>query len=149
MLIISAAIFDPIDHRDPCHWTLHISDDSINEQYGIIDSGDHYSIGVHIGDPSASRKFVGEIPIGKIPYDTLDEVRALLTDESTVDNTSTHWNCQNWVIERAVHLYNAGKIPNPAPDFEAKLRQANAADEGNEREFKMRDEQESMDPGYV
>lgn len=141
MASLSAAIFNPIDDRDAGHWTLHLIGEDVNEQYGIIDNGSHYSIDVHQGDPSKSGKFAYAILIGDISHDKLEEVRRHLKDESTVDNTSTHWNCQNWVIERANHLNSEGEIENAAPDFEQELQQANADDQGNQREFELRDEQ--------
>jgi hypothetical protein len=71
--------------------------------------------GYYVGDmrwhirPNSARAFRQTVFIGRIRWLHLRRIRRLV-QSWPVNNVSTHWNCQRWIIEIIYWLWNAGLL---------------------------------------
>ncbi|KAI1856408.1 hypothetical protein JX265_011655 [Neoarthrinium moseri] len=97
------AIYQISDKRDPNHWALFLH----NSQSGDVIlqvSDDKGGVGYYVEtpiynkQPQRSGRHETSIEVGTINSDDHDSAIAAL-QATPVDNDSTTWNCQSWVME--------------------------------------------------
>ena len=109
------AIYRPIDRRDPHHWAIHIV--SPVRRRGTIQQvedevgGRGYFVSPvrwRIAPNRASRHRVSVI-VGYVRRRDVGLVRWIIQNWP-VNNRSSRWNCQRWVIELVWALFRAGLL---------------------------------------
>jgi hypothetical protein len=114
MTTVHVVIYNPTVDCDPCHWALWLNNDSARESIILQVGDDKGGVGYYIEKlenkkPEHSTKFKEAILCGTIVADK--HKHTVLTIEShPVDNESTTWNCQAWVMEGLQVLVNEGLL---------------------------------------
>lgn len=99
---VSVSVYRPTDARDPAHWAIHICSPSRRrtiQQITLDDRGDYCvdDMRWHV-NPERSSLHDFDIECSTIPVSMVAAARDLVQQHS-VDNNSTTWNCQAWVLE--------------------------------------------------
>lgn len=124
MTTIYVAIYNPTDKRDPCHWALWLK--ATDGQSVILQVGDEKNgRGYYVEDPiykepMRSARLAEAIECGTIPSSKHNQA-VLLIQAHSVDNQSTTWNCQAWVMENLENLEQHGLLQVP-PAVKASLQ---------------------------
>ncbi|EFE44699.1 hypothetical protein TRV_00490 [Trichophyton verrucosum HKI 0517] len=111
MTTVAVAIYNPSDERDPCHWALWLK--SENGDSTILQVGDDKGgVGYYVEqpirkEPGRSLKLKETIICGTIPTEKEREAEGKIQSHP-VDNQSTTWNCQSWVMENLDNLEEEG-----------------------------------------
>ncbi|OJJ88091.1 uncharacterized protein ASPGLDRAFT_1027681 [Aspergillus glaucus CBS 516.65] len=124
MTTVWVAIYNPTDKRDPCHWALWLKtsdDQSVILQVGDEKNGRGYYVEDPIyKEPMRSARLAEVIDCGTIPSSKHNQA-VLLIQAHPVDNQSTTWNCQAWVIENLENLEQHGLL-QVSPTVKASLQ---------------------------
>ncbi len=110
---IYVSIYAPPDRRDPFHWAIYIDEQcggrgSIHQILDECERGGYRVAPVKYDTrPDRSSLWRESIPVGALHVSSVNEARQLLQYQR-VDNRSTTWNCQSWVMEALSELHRAG-----------------------------------------
>lgn len=124
MTSVGVAIYNPSDQRDPCHWALWLK--SANGQSVILQVGDDKGgRGYYVEDPiykepMRSLRLAEVVPCGTVPTNKHDQA-VFMIQSHPVDNQSTTWNCQAWVMENLDRLAQLGLL-QPSPGAKESLQ---------------------------
>jgi hypothetical protein len=97
------AIYEISDERDPNHWALFLHNSKIGDVILQV-SDDKGGIGyfvekpIYNKQPQRSGRHKTSIEVGTINSDDHDSAVAAI-QATPVDNESTTWNCQAWIME--------------------------------------------------
>lgn len=104
-------IYDPNDERDPCHWALWLG--SSDGQSVILGRAD-------LQGTDEIDQAEGGCPCGTIPASKHNQA-VLMIQSHPVDNQSTTWNCQAWIMENLDRLGQL-RLLQVSPDTKQKLQ---------------------------
>jgi hypothetical protein len=111
---LDVAVYRPTDTRDPHHWAIHI----ITPRRGSRTYQVHDDVGgrgYYVAPPrfnirpQRARLHRVSIFVGRIPWYHLNRVRRMI-QRWRVDNRSTTWNCQSWVMGIILELRRRGWV---------------------------------------
>jgi hypothetical protein len=123
MTSVGVAIYNPADERDPCHWALWLQ--SADRQSVLLQVGDdkggrgYYLEEPIFKEPMRSIRLKEIVPCGTIPTNRHNQVVSVI-QSNPVDNQSSTWNCQAWVMENLNNLENL-RLLQLTPETKAKL----------------------------
>ncbi|KAJ5092148.1 hypothetical protein NUU61_007018 [Penicillium alfredii] len=124
MTSVGVAIYHPGDERDPCHWALWLQ--SVDRHSVILQVGDdkggrgYYVEEPIFKEPMRSTRLKEVVPCGTIPASRHHQAVSVIQSHP-VDNQSTTWNCQAWVMENLDNLVDL-RMMQLAPETKAKLQ---------------------------
>lgn len=110
---IYISIYAPTARGDPCHWAIYIDEEHSGRGsiHQILDKceRDGYRVApVKYGTRPDRSSFCREnVLVGTVYASRVDEARQLIQNQK-VDNGSTKWNSQSWVMEALSALQRAG-----------------------------------------
>lgn len=110
---IYVSIYAPTDRRDPSHWAIYIDEQhsgrgSIHQILDECERGGYRVAPVKYDTrPDKSSLWRENISVGTLHVSRVDEARQLLQHQR-VDNRSTTWNCQSWVMDALSELHRTG-----------------------------------------
>ncbi|KAL2833620.1 hypothetical protein BJY01DRAFT_253377 [Aspergillus pseudoustus] len=124
MTSIGVAIYNPTDDRDPSHWALWLRSadgKSVILQVADDKGGKGYYVAkpVYNKEPMKSTRLAEVVECGTIPTDKHAKA-VVMTQTHPVDNESTTWNCQAWVME-VLEALEELKILVPIADARGEL----------------------------
>lgn len=105
---LDVAVYRPTDCRDPHHWAMHITTprrgSSTHQVHDDVGGRGYYVALPRFNiRPHRARLHRVSIFVGRIPWYHLNRVRRMI-QRWRVNNTSTIWNCQSWVMEIILEL---------------------------------------------
>lgn len=111
---IIVAVYRPVDPRDPRHWAIYIASPTRRrtiQQVGDEVGGRGYYVqpvrwGIH---PGRATLHYRSIPVGTMRRRHVAWARRMIQHQP-VDNQSTTWNCQTWVLSCLTALYRVGVL---------------------------------------
>ena len=108
---IYVSIYAPTDRRDPCHWAIYIDErhgarSSIHQILVKRERGGYRVASIKYDTrPDGSRLWQENIAVGMLHASRVEEARRQIQNQR-VDNRSTTWNCQSWVLEALSALHD-------------------------------------------
>ncbi|EGX92787.1 hypothetical protein CCM_04160 [Cordyceps militaris CM01] len=112
MATVYIAIYEVYDERDPNHWALYILNS--NGQRVILQvNDDKTGVGYYVEqpvydkEPERSGRHKVSMAVGQIPAEYYSVAVSMLL-EVPVDNVSSTWNCQAWVVSALDYLESSG-----------------------------------------
>lgn len=112
MATVYVAIYEVYDERDPNHWAIYILNND-GQRVILQVNDDKTGIGYYVEEPvygkepERSGRFKTSIAVGQIRHGDYSVAVATLLEEP-VDNVSTTWNCQAWVMSALDELESLG-----------------------------------------
>ncbi|EGC48694.1 predicted protein [Histoplasma capsulatum var. duboisii H88] len=117
-------LLQPLDTRDPCHWAFWLEAAnglSTILQVGDDKGGEGYFVEQPIyKEPQRSIRLKETIVCGTTPTEKTDEAVSKIQSHP-VDNQSTTWNCQLWIMENLDDLEIEGYM-QVSPTAKANLQ---------------------------
>ncbi|KAG9228409.1 hypothetical protein BJ875DRAFT_389475 [Amylocarpus encephaloides] len=109
---LDVAIYCPTDTRDPHHWAINIITpgrcSSTHQVYEYVGGRGYYVAPPRFNiRPFMDRLHRVSIIVGRIRWFQLNRVRHMIQGWR-VNNRSTTWNCQSWVMEIIIELRRRG-----------------------------------------
>lgn len=106
---VSVAIYKVFDERDPNHWPIYVQGATDESSVVLQVEGENGGRGYYVADamydsePESASSHEKSVEVGFFDLANIKTVGATI-QATPVDNESTTWNCQVWIMEALDNL---------------------------------------------
>ena len=116
------AMYSPIDGNYG-HWALYLENDGESIIFEVVGEHGTFRANSLAVNPENSNRHIRNIPVGTVNKQDIPDLVKVM-ENMKIDNETTEWNCQDYVLEALESLYEECIIDEDDKDYKKGTKEA-------------------------